>query len=284
MPILEAHGQTFREKGVPGLLSREGFDMAWSQYQGLLIEKLNQLTLGGNTDEFLAARDIAAKYSRMSSHADLFNYASMAYNNHFFFERLSPEQTEPSRTFLADIKNSFGSIETLRAEMIETADAMFGPGFVWLMKDNTAGQLRILCTYNAGSPLSEAHFRAQTRDMATTDPQGPRAQTLADYQRLNTINNSVGAIGPHAGSSAANRDAPGHYTLSAGPILCVNTWQHVWMRDYRIDGKRAFIKAWWERIDWNMVEASAAFYGYENQRLNQNIATRIGRAIRNMRR
>jgi superoxide dismutase, Fe-Mn family len=35
----------FRE-GVPGLLSPQGFDMAWTQYQGLMLEKLSSLTAG----------------------------------------------------------------------------------------------------------------------------------------------------------------------------------------------------------------------------------------------
>lgn len=32
--------------GVPGLLSPAGFDMAWTQYQTLMVEKLNTLTAG----------------------------------------------------------------------------------------------------------------------------------------------------------------------------------------------------------------------------------------------
>jgi hypothetical protein len=35
----------FRE-GVPGLLSAEGFDIAWTQYMTLMMEKLNALTAG----------------------------------------------------------------------------------------------------------------------------------------------------------------------------------------------------------------------------------------------
>jgi Fe-Mn family superoxide dismutase len=32
--------------GVPGLLSSHGFDIAWTQYQNLMIEKLNILIAG----------------------------------------------------------------------------------------------------------------------------------------------------------------------------------------------------------------------------------------------
>jgi Fe-Mn family superoxide dismutase len=38
----------FRE-GVPGLLSPNGFDMAWTQYQSLMVEKLNVLIAGMST-------------------------------------------------------------------------------------------------------------------------------------------------------------------------------------------------------------------------------------------
>lgn len=32
--------------GIPGLLSADGFDMAWTQYQGLMLEKLNAMVAG----------------------------------------------------------------------------------------------------------------------------------------------------------------------------------------------------------------------------------------------
>ena len=37
-------------------------------------------------------------------------------------------------------------------------------------------------------------------------------------------------------------------------LLCVNTWQHVWLMDWGIGGKKQFLEAWWEAVDWNVVE------------------------------
>jgi superoxide dismutase len=34
------------EDGIPGLLSKEGFDTAYTQYQYMLTEKLNRFTAG----------------------------------------------------------------------------------------------------------------------------------------------------------------------------------------------------------------------------------------------
>ncbi len=44
----------FRE-GVPGLLSPQGFDMAWTQYQSLMLEKLSNLTAGMQPPIYLHA-------------------------------------------------------------------------------------------------------------------------------------------------------------------------------------------------------------------------------------
>lgn len=42
---LPALPHTFRD-GVPGLLSADGYEMAWTQYQSLMLEKLNSLVAG----------------------------------------------------------------------------------------------------------------------------------------------------------------------------------------------------------------------------------------------
>ena len=45
--------------------------------------------------------------------------------------------------------------------------------------------------------------------------------------------------------------APGGIHLT--PLLCLNTWEHVWLTDYGIDGKRRYVEAWWDRINWTVV-------------------------------
>ena len=41
-----SNDQYFKDNGVPELLSPEAFDFSWTQYQGLLIDKLNLMTQG----------------------------------------------------------------------------------------------------------------------------------------------------------------------------------------------------------------------------------------------
>jgi Fe-Mn family superoxide dismutase len=37
----------------------------------------------------------------------------------------------------------------------------------------------------------------------------------------------------------------------------VNTWEHVWLQQYGIKGKRQFLEAWWDKIDWDIVAQNA---------------------------
>ena len=34
------------ENGIPGLFTADGFRIAWTEYQGMMLEKLNALTAG----------------------------------------------------------------------------------------------------------------------------------------------------------------------------------------------------------------------------------------------
>ncbi|KAL9037417.1 MAG: hypothetical protein Q9180_003727, partial [Flavoplaca navasiana] len=125
-----------------------------------------------STDENTKAKDLLIKYARDPNHAALFNYASAAHNNHFFFETLTPDPTPIPNPLLSPIDSSFSSLASLRSHFIATADSMFGPGYVWLVKRtqvtmNENMKLAILATYNAGSPYPGAHFRQQPVDMNT---------------------------------------------------------------------------------------------------------------------
>jgi Fe-Mn family superoxide dismutase len=182
--------------------------------------------------------DLLVKYSRRPEMASVFNYASMAHNNHFFFNCLSPAPTQIPETFANEISKSCSSVESLKLDFLATANAMFGPGFVWLAKNlEREGMMHIFCTYNAGSPYPAAHARRQPVDMATHTPDTALGNQYA------------GAMGAH--STNQKNIAPG--AVDVQPILCVNTWEHVWMMDYGIAGKAEYLERWWDRINWDVV-------------------------------
>jgi Fe-Mn family superoxide dismutase len=83
-------------------------------------------------------------------------------------------------------------------------------------------------TYNTGSPLPSAHFRAQLQDTQHIRIEGVESRKTA--QRI------------------AN-DA----TELVHPVLCVSVWEHSYIVDWRVQGKDQYLEAWWDRIDWNRI-------------------------------
>ena len=146
---------------------------------------------------------------------------------------------------MEEVHKSFDSIIHLRNDLLETAFAMFGNGYVWLVRERSTGKLSVLPTYNAGSPLPEAHHRQQSRDMSTNSWSG----LLSD--RLTKVQNTVGSFGRHS-------QFPGDTypdALIADPLLCVSCWQHMWVGGYGLLAKETYLGNWWLRIDWSVVAA-----------------------------
>lgn len=235
------------------MLSADGFDMAWTQYQGRMVEKLNAFT-AGTPDENQTPGQLLVKYARDASMASLFNHASMAHNNHFFFNCMTNNPVPIPQKLETLITESCSSVDSLKAEFLATANAMFGPGFVWLVKLKDSGQLKILSTYIAGSPYPAAHYRRQPVDMATQTTGVAGGENLAAVGQI--AQKKFGSMGQHAQSKVL---APGGADVH--PILCVNTWEHVWLRDWGIHGKPEYLEAWWNAINWDEVANNAAQFG-----------------------
>jgi Fe-Mn family superoxide dismutase len=214
--------------------------MTWDGSQKLNI-------MAGTEYEGQEPKSLVLEFARDPTKAYAFNIASMAFNNHFFFRGINTNpdvQSQPSQDLTQQIRKDFSSMDTLRETFLATAEAMFGPGFVWLVQTNDSqfGSLRILPTYLAGSPLSGAHWRRQSHDLNT--------HNADSYQALN----KVGTFGAAAKQNTGSKKPLGGVDVI--PLLCVNTWEHVWLQDYGVKGKRAFLEAWWDKIDWELVRQS----------------------------
>ncbi|KAF2015744.1 Fe superoxide dismutase-like protein [Aaosphaeria arxii CBS 175.79] len=244
-----ANHEQLSKNGIPGLFSPKGFSIAYDQYQQHITDELNATT-SGTPFENKDVKDLVIEWSRNPTTAYGFNVASMAYNNHFFFSGISKDpnvQSTPPSELATAINNNFSSFESLREEFLATADAMFGPGFVWLVQTNDTSlrPLRILPTYLAGTPISGAHYRRQSHDLNT--------HSAESFQQLN----NVGTFGQAAKQD--NRPKKPLGGIDVVPLLCVSTWEHAWLHDYGVKGKSKYLQAWWNKIDWNTVSSLGQF-------------------------
>jgi Fe-Mn family superoxide dismutase len=99
----------------------------------------------------------------------------------------------------------------------------------------------------------------QSRDMTTEYVYVEN--NAAEQHRLNTVQNQAGKFGRN--SRPAGQPARPYGALMGGPILCVNVWQHMYLRDYGVNAetKKRYLERWWDQINWGMVEQSAHIYG-----------------------
>lgn len=237
--------------------------------------------------------DLIKMTSREPGTAHIFNFASMAWNTHFFFQSLATSKGKDPSEHLSDslkkdLEESFGSLETLQREMLFTAHSMFGPGFVWLVRQldgssNRRYPFKVLATYHAGTPYQAAHWRRQAvlRDDvhlpyggADMNNVGGLTDTPGQIVKLwqNANNQAMGMPDMHDGV-APHTQSPYHvgaFEASVGanpngvqllPVLCVNTWEHAWMRDRFVTGKWDYLETWWNRIHWGVVEERSALAG-----------------------
>lgn len=180
--------------------------------------------------------DIAVLTAREPHLAAIFNYASQAHNNHFFFESLAPEKTKVPEGLGSMIQDNFTRLENFKAEFLATANAMFGSGWVWLVMDEV-GHLRILATYNAGTPYGNA-YRRQMVDRNTNAV--PHADTLG------------GGYQP-PGQMLTLEDVRQLQNKWPIPLLNVAVWEHCWLEDFGVNGKREYLEKWFDSIDWVTV-------------------------------
>ena len=74
--------------GIPGLLKPAHFGTAWTDYHQLLMDSLNADTADAPYLQGMKLDSLIAATARQPDKAHIFNAASMAYNNHFFFRNL----------------------------------------------------------------------------------------------------------------------------------------------------------------------------------------------------
>lgn len=235
--------------GIPGLFSPKGLDIAWFQYQKMLIDKINTLVEKSQVTQYEEAqtlRFLMEETQKSSSPSDrkLSSLASQAYANEFFFRSLGPENRnknakigynpandrivdlsstttlpeedsldQPLKSLYRGINACFDSPDQLKELLVSRANAMFGNGYVWLISSEE--NLSVVNTYNWATPHA-------SRDTNETD----------------------------GASTTFNLT---HRIQSFQPLLAINAWQHAYLHDYGLKGKRDYLNNVFDTINWDLV-------------------------------
>ncbi|KAF5097793.1 hypothetical protein DV451_003673 [Geotrichum candidum] len=257
--------------GIPGLYTAEGLNKAWTSVQSHAVEQLNGAIsrnkalseVGGA----LSLRDLLL-FSKTSPEfdVDISYYAGQVYSNEFAVSSLLSEAKGPqdqvgrvnysqTRATPIDINNtvqhnsllkhiesnkpeetaglmhqqtldklvlnSFESEVSFRELFLTQAEAIFSGGYTWLVYHKGVKQLFLMNTYGWGVPPIFS-----SRDL----------QSFASQA---------------AGGSAVTSQPPTEdYVV---PLLSVSVWQHAYLHDYGVLGKRKYLENVWNSIDWRVV-------------------------------
>ncbi len=129
-------------------VSAETIDFHYGKHHNAYVVNLNKLT-AGTEYENKSLEDVIK-----SSEGGIFNNAAQIWNHSFYWNCLTPENTAPSDALNKAIVDTFGSMETFKTKFSTAAATNFGSGWTWLVK-NSNGQLEIVNTSNAATPLTE---------------------------------------------------------------------------------------------------------------------------------
>jgi Fe-Mn family superoxide dismutase len=140
-------------------ISKETLEYHYGKHHNTYVTNLNKL-VSGTEFESMSLEDII-----MKSKGGLFNNAAQVWNHTFYWHSLSPKGGgEPDGKIADAINKYFGSFDAFKEQFTQTAITTFGSGWAWLVQDS-AGDLKIISTSNAGTPMTEGVTALLTCDV-----------------------------------------------------------------------------------------------------------------------
>ena len=130
-------------------ISAETLQFHHGKHHATYVDKLNGL-IPGTAFESATLEEIIQRSS-----GGIFNNAAQVWNHSFYWNCLSPDGGgAPTGKIAERIDNHWGAFEKFQAELTQSALTNFGSGWTWLVQ-NAQGELEIVNTSNAGSPLTD---------------------------------------------------------------------------------------------------------------------------------
>lgn len=140
-------------------ISARTVEFHYTKHHQGYVNKLNSL-IEGTSFEGKTLEEIIK-----TSEGAIFNNAAQVWNHTFYWEGFSAvPQKEPSGKLADMINAKWGSLEKFKEEFNAVAAGLFGSAWAWLVVDKS-GELKILGTSNAGTPITTEDIPLLTADV-----------------------------------------------------------------------------------------------------------------------
>lgn len=131
-------------------ISAETLDYHHDKHHATYVNNLNNL-VPGTEFEGKSLEEIVTS----APAGGIFNNAAQVWNHTFYFNCMAQNGGgAPSGALAEAIDAAFGSFDAFKEKFSISAATNFGSGWTWLVK-NASGDLEIVNTSNAGSPLTD---------------------------------------------------------------------------------------------------------------------------------
>lgn len=146
-------------------LSKETLEFHHDKHHQTYVTNLNNLIKGTDL-EGKSLEEIIKLTAGDTSKAGIFNNAAQVWNHTFYWNSIKPNGGgKPTGAIAAKIDAAFGSYEKFAEEFTAAATTQFGSGWAWLVADEVNGNLSIVKTGNADTPLAHGKVAVLTIDV-----------------------------------------------------------------------------------------------------------------------
>lgn len=171
----------YAEDALAPYISGKTIQYHYGKHLAAYIDNTNKLKAGTEFDD-QPIHEIVKKSS-----GGLFNNSAQVFNHYFYFEALhAPSKETPEGKIKALLDQNFGSFEDFKAKFTQTGIALFGSGWVWLVKENE--KLEIISAQNAENPLKNNKYPLLTMDVWEhayyLDTQNARAKYIENFWKV----------------------------------------------------------------------------------------------------
>jgi superoxide dismutase, Fe-Mn family len=138
--------------GLEPYLTEETLDFHYGMHHAGYVKKLNK-ALAGQELEGSPLEDIIRTSGAKEELKGIFNNAAQIYNHTFYWNSMKHKGGGRPKGELAQrIDQDLGSYKEFRVAFLNSANSVFGSGWVWLIEEG--GKLRLIQTSNADNPLA----------------------------------------------------------------------------------------------------------------------------------
>lgn len=153
----------YADSALAPVITANTLSFHYGKHHKTYVDNLNKLVEG--TD--LADKSLVEIIHATAQNAEkkgVFNNAAQIWNHTFYWNSLKPSGggTPPS-ALLDKIKDSFGSLEECKKQLLDASLTQFGSGWAWLVADGQ--KLKVVKTPNAEVPLTSGQKPLLTIDV-----------------------------------------------------------------------------------------------------------------------